>query len=83
MLVAPDDTYTDITEGLFLLKLPYENQLLASARSSSSLTQPSLDAIPPAFPLCIESTTTWAHCLHSGERRRALSDTTLYDCEDR
>jgi hypothetical protein len=39
MHVAQRDIYTDITEGLFLLQLPYESQLLASAGSSSSLMQ--------------------------------------------
>jgi hypothetical protein len=55
MPVASRDVYTDITEGLFLLRLPHESQLLASAGSSSSLTQSSLDFVPPAFPLYIES----------------------------
>ena len=57
MPVASRDDYTDITEALFLLQLPHESQLLASAGSSSSLTQSSLDFVPPAFPLYIGSTT--------------------------
>ena len=34
MFVAPRDSYTDVPEGLFLLQLPHESQLLASAGSS-------------------------------------------------
>ena len=45
MPVASRDDYTDITEALFLLQLPHESQLLASAGSSSSLTQSSLDFV--------------------------------------
>ena len=54
MPLNPRDIYTDIMEGLFLLQLPHENQLLASASTLSSLTQSSLDFVPPAFPLYIE-----------------------------
>ena len=83
MPVASRDIYTDITEGLFLLQLPHESQLLASAGSSSSLTQSSLDFVPPAFPLYIESTTIQTYCLPTRERERALSDATVYDRSDR
>ncbi|KAJ5556706.1 hypothetical protein N7494_000621 [Penicillium frequentans] len=55
MPVASRDVYTDITEGLFLLQLPHESQLLASASSSSPLTQSNLALVPPAFPLHIAS----------------------------
>lgn len=54
-----------LLRGLFLLQLPHESQLLASAGSSSSLTQSSLDFVPPAFPLYIESTTIQTHCLQA------------------
>jgi hypothetical protein len=64
------DIYTDITEGLFLDQLPNESQLLASAGSSSSLTQSSLNFVPSAFPLYIESTTIQTHCLPTRERGR-------------
>ncbi|KAJ5522877.1 hypothetical protein N7494_013307 [Penicillium frequentans] len=57
MPVASRDVYTDITAGLFLLQLPHESQLLASASSSSPLTQSNLALVPPASPLYIESTT--------------------------
>ena len=83
MPVASRDIYTDITEGLFLLQLPRESQLLVSAGSSSSLTQSSLDFVPPAFPLYIESTTIQTYCLPKRERERALSDATVYDRSDR
>lgn len=83
MPVASRDIYTDITEGLFLLQLPHESQLLASAGSSSSLTQSSLDFVPPAFPLYIESTTIQTYGLPTRERERALSDATVYDRNDR
>jgi hypothetical protein len=83
MSVASRDIYTDITEGLFLPQLLHESQFLASAGSSSSLTQSSLDFVPPAFPLYIESTTIQTHCLPSGERGRALSDATVYDRSNR
>jgi hypothetical protein len=50
--VASHDIYTDIMESLFLPQLPHESQLLASAGSSSSLTQSILDfVLPPS--LCI------------------------------
>jgi hypothetical protein len=81
--VASRDIYTDIMEGLFLPQLPHESQLLASAGSSPSLTQSSLDFAPPAFPLYIESNTIQTNCLPSGERGRALSDATVYDRSDR
>lgn len=55
--VASRDDYTDMTGGLFLLKLPHKNQLLAYAGISSSLTRSSLDLVPPAFSPCIDSTT--------------------------
>ena len=37
MPVASRDIYTDIPEGLFLLQLPHESQLLASAGSSHAV----------------------------------------------
>jgi hypothetical protein len=83
MPVASRDIYTDITEGLFLPQLLHESQIFASAGSSSSLTQSSLDFVPPAFPLYIESTTIQTYCLPSGERGRALSDATVYDRSNR
>jgi hypothetical protein len=83
MPVASRDICTDITDGLFFLQLPHESQLLASAGSSSSLTQSSLDFVPPAFPLYIESTTIQTYCLPTRERERALSDATGYDRSDR
>jgi hypothetical protein len=83
MPVASRDIYTDITESLFLLQLPHESQMLASAGSASSLTQSSLDFVPPAFPLYIESTTIQTYCLPTRERERALSDATVYDRSDR
>ena len=52
MSVASRDIYTDISEGPFLLQLPHESQLMASAGSSSSLTsQVSILSLPPS--LCI------------------------------
>lgn len=45
MPVASRDIYTDISEGLFLLQLPHESQLMASAVSSSSLTQPNVNFV--------------------------------------
>ncbi|KAJ5672862.1 hypothetical protein N7507_001989 [Penicillium longicatenatum] len=83
MSVASRDIYTDISEGLFLLQLPHESQLMASAGSSSSLTQSSVNFVPPTFPLYIESTTIQTHCLPSRERGRGLSDATVYDRSDR
>ncbi|KAJ5642813.1 hypothetical protein N7490_006813 [Penicillium lividum] len=55
MSVASRDIYTDISESLFLLQLPHESQLMASAGSSSSLTQSSVNFVPPTFPLHIAS----------------------------
>jgi hypothetical protein len=83
MPVASRDVYTDITEDLFTLQLPHDSQLLASTGSSSSLTQSSLDFVPPTFPLYIEPTTIQTHCLSTRERERASSDATVYDLSDR
>ncbi|KAJ5642330.1 hypothetical protein N7490_006330 [Penicillium lividum] len=47
MPVASRDVYTNITEDLSILQLPHDSQLLASKGSSSSLTQSSLDFVPP------------------------------------
>ncbi|KAJ5936909.1 hypothetical protein N7466_003359 [Penicillium verhagenii] len=75
MAVASSDVYTDIAEGLFLLQLPHESQLFASASSSLPLTQSSHAFVPPALPS--------THCLPTTERERGLSDATIYDYSDR
>jgi hypothetical protein len=55
-----------------------ECQLLVSGGSSSSLKQSSLEFVPPAFPLCIETISMQTHCLPTRERGRGLSGATVY-----
>lgn len=49
-----------LTEGFFLLQLPHGSQLLASASSSSSLTQSRLD-FPSHLPSVYRTTAIYRH----------------------